>query len=133
MVGGEQAARDWPVPPLGRVRAWAVAGVEPRRMGLGPVHAISRVLDQTGLSLEELELFEINEAFAVQVLACLEAARSARFARAELGRDLHDGAIQSIYAAGMGLAKARLLVRTQPEVSEKIIDSTRQAVAPRSF
>jgi acetyl-CoA acetyltransferase family protein len=87
LVGGEEAARDWPVPPLGRVRAWAVAGLEPRRMGLGPVHAIARVLDQTGLALEEFELFELNEAFAVQVLACLEAVRSARFARAELGRD----------------------------------------------
>jgi acetyl-CoA acetyltransferase family protein len=87
LVGGEQVARDWPVPPLGRVRGWAVAGLEPRRMGLGPVHAIARVLGQTGLSLEDLELFEINEAFAVQVLACLEAVRSARFARAELGRD----------------------------------------------
>ena len=56
-------------------------------MGLGPVHAIARVLEQTGLSLEDIELFEINEAFAVQVLACLEAARSGAFARAELGRD----------------------------------------------
>ncbi len=87
LVGGEEAARDWPVPPLGRVRAWAVAGLEPRRMGLGPVHAIARVLDETGFSLEDFELFEINEAFAVQVLACLEAARSVPFARAELGRD----------------------------------------------
>jgi acetyl-CoA acetyltransferase family protein len=87
LVGGEEAARDWPVPPLGRVRAWTVAGLEPRRMGLGPVHAIARVFDQTGLSLGDPELFEINEAFSVQVLACLEAARSARFARAELGRD----------------------------------------------
>jgi len=87
LVGGEPAARDWPVPPLGRVRAWAVAGLEPRRMGLGPVHAIARVLDQAGLALGDIDLFEINEAFAVQVLACLEAARSAGFARAELGRD----------------------------------------------
>ena len=87
LVGGEELAQDWPVPPLGRVRAWAVAGLEPRRMGLGPVHAIARVLEQTGLSLEEIDLFEINEAFAVQVLACLEAVRSARFARAELGRE----------------------------------------------
>ena len=87
LVGSEKAARDWPVPPLGRVRAWAVAGLDPRRMGLGPVHAMARVLDRAGLSLEEVELFEINEAFAVQVLACLEAAKSGTFARAELGRD----------------------------------------------
>ena len=86
LVGDELAARDWPVPPLGRVRAWVVAGLDPRRMGLGPVHAIARVLDQAGLSLKDFDLFELNEAFAVQVLACLEAVRSARFARAELGR-----------------------------------------------
>ena len=87
LVGGEEAAGDWPSPPLGRVRAWAVAGLSPRRMGLGPVHAIARVLDETGLALEDFDLFEINEAFAVQVLACLEAAKSVPFARAELGRD----------------------------------------------
>ena len=87
LVGDGEAARDWPVPPLGRLRAWAVAGLDPSHMGLGPVHAMARVLEQTGLTLEDVELFEINEAFAVQVLACLEAARSAPFARAELGRD----------------------------------------------
>ncbi len=87
LVGGEDTARGWPAPPLGRLRGWAVAGLAPRRMGLGPVHAIARVLEQTGISLEDIELFEINEAFAVQVLACLEAARSVRFARSELGRD----------------------------------------------
>jgi acetyl-CoA acetyltransferase family protein len=87
LVGDGEVARDWPVPPLGRLRAWAVAGLDPSHMGLGPVHAMARVLDQTGLTLEDVELFEINEAFAVQVLACLEAARSAAFARAELGRD----------------------------------------------
>jgi acetyl-CoA acetyltransferase len=56
-------------------------------MGLGPVYAIARVLEQTGYALEDFDLFELNEAFAVQVLACLEAIRSARFARAELGRE----------------------------------------------
>ena len=87
LVGGEEAAGDWPSPPLGRVRAWAVAGLSPRRMGLGPVHAIARVLDETGLTLGDFDLFEINEAFAAQVLACLEAAKSAPFARAELSRE----------------------------------------------
>jgi acetyl-CoA acetyltransferase family protein len=87
LVGDERTALGWPVPPLGRVRAWGVAGLDPRRMGLGPVYAIARVLEQAGLSLDDIELFELNEAFAAQVLACLEAVRSARFARAELGLD----------------------------------------------
>lgn len=93
LVGDEAAARDWPVPPLGRVRAWAAVGLEPARMGLGPVHAVARVLDETGLALDDIELFELNEAFAAQVLACLDAAGSAAFARAELGRDRPLGAI----------------------------------------
>jgi acetyl-CoA acetyltransferase len=55
-------------------------------MGLGPVFAASRALERAGLELADCELFEINEAFAAQVLACLEAARSDAFAAAELGR-----------------------------------------------
>jgi acetyl-CoA acetyltransferase family protein len=93
LVGDEAAAREWPVPPLGRVRAWAAVGLEPRRMGLGPVHAAARALDEAGLALEDIELFEINEAFAAQVLACLSAAGSAAFARTELGRDRPLGVI----------------------------------------
>ena len=93
LVGDEATARDWPVPPLGRLRAWAAVGLEPRRMGLGPVHAAARALEQAGLALEDVELFEINEAFAAQVLACLAATGSASFARAELGRDRPLGAI----------------------------------------
>jgi acetyl-CoA acetyltransferase family protein len=87
LVGDEATARAWPVPPLGRLRAWAAVGLEPERMGLGPVHAAARALDGAGLALEDVELFEVNEAFAAQVLACLAAAGSAAFARDELGRD----------------------------------------------
>ena len=87
LVAGEEVARGWPVPPLGRIRTWAFAGLSPRRMGLGPVHAMARALDAAGLALADMDLFEINEAFAAQVLACLEAARSGEFARAELSRE----------------------------------------------
>ena len=80
--GEEAAARGWPVPPLGRVRAFAFAGLEPRRMGLGPVYATARALDAAGLTLADIELFEINEAFAAQVLACLAAARVGARSRA---------------------------------------------------
>jgi acetyl-CoA acetyltransferase family protein len=95
LVADEETAAAWPTPPLGRVRAWAVAGVSPRRMGLGPVHAMARALDQAGLALEEVDLFELHEAFAAQALACLEAARSTAFARAELGRERALGEIPS--------------------------------------
>ncbi|MFZ0432616.1 MAG: acetyl-CoA C-acyltransferase, partial [Candidatus Acidiferrales bacterium] len=55
--------------PLGRVIAWATAGVPPRIMGIGPVPAIQRALAIAGLTLEQIDLFEINEAFAAQYLA----------------------------------------------------------------
>jgi len=86
LVGGEETTRAWPHPPLGRIRAFAFAGLSPRRMGLGPVFAMSQVLRKEGIALDDVELFEINEAFAGQVLACLAAARSNDFARAELDR-----------------------------------------------
>jgi acetyl-CoA acyltransferase len=57
--------------PLGRFVAFATAGVEPERFGIGPVPAIRKVLKLAGLSLEDIGLVELNEAFASQVLACL--------------------------------------------------------------
>jgi acetyl-CoA C-acetyltransferase/acetyl-CoA acyltransferase len=87
LVGDEATVKGWHAPPLGRIRAFAFAGLSPRRMGLGPVFAISKALERANLRLSDIERFEINEAFAAQVLACLEAARSDAFARAELGRD----------------------------------------------
>lgn len=57
------------VEPLARIEAFASAGVDPRRMGMGPVPATRRVLAETGLSLADLDLVELNEAFAAQVLA----------------------------------------------------------------
>jgi acetyl-CoA acetyltransferase family protein len=86
LVGDQATAERWPSPPLGRVRGFAFAGLAPSRMGLGPVFAASRALERAGLELADCELFEINEAFAAQVLACVEAAKSETFARAELGR-----------------------------------------------
>ena len=87
LVADEETAKGWPVPPLARIRAFAFAGLSPRRMGLGPVFAMAKALAGAGLALEDIELFEINEAFAAQVLACLEAAKSESFARDELARD----------------------------------------------
>jgi len=56
--------------PLAIVRGWAVAGVEPKIMGIGPVPAIRKVLERTGLRQDQLDLIEINEAFSAQYLAC---------------------------------------------------------------
>ncbi|MGI8315455.1 thiolase family protein [Halobacillus mangrovi] len=58
------------VSPLATVRACTVAGVDPNIMGIGPVPATQTVLEKTGLSLEDMDIIEINEAFAAQVLAC---------------------------------------------------------------
>ena len=56
--------------PMGRLVGWVVAGVEPERMGIGPVPATELVLRRTGLALKDMDLIELNEAFAAQVLAC---------------------------------------------------------------
>jgi acetyl-CoA acyltransferase len=57
--------------PLGRLVGYATAGVAPERFGIGPVPAVRRVLERTGLTLDDMDLVELNEAFAAQVLACL--------------------------------------------------------------
>ena len=58
------------VEPLARVAAWTSAGVDPARMGIGPVPAIRKLLAKTGLGLADIDLLELNEAFAAQVIAC---------------------------------------------------------------
>jgi acetyl-CoA C-acetyltransferase/acetyl-CoA acyltransferase len=72
--------------PLGYVRAYAVAGLDPARMGLGPVYAIDQLLRSTGLTLADIPLIEINEAFAAQAIACVKAMGSREFATKHLNR-----------------------------------------------
>ena len=69
LVMAGDTARDLGYEPLGWIRSYAFVGVEPERMGIGPALAIPKVLDRAGLSLSDIQLFEINEAFAVQYLA----------------------------------------------------------------
>ena len=70
---GSAAAGERPgVKPLARILAGAVSGVEPRIMGVGPAYAISRALERAGLTLADMDVIEINEAFAPQVLGCLK-------------------------------------------------------------
>lgn len=65
-------ARDRGLEPLGIYRGTAVAGCEPDEMGIGPVFAVPRLLERTGLTMDDIDLWELNEAFAVQVLYCRE-------------------------------------------------------------
>jgi len=71
VLASEQRAESIEARPLARIVSIGVAGVDPAYMGMGPVPAIQRALDAAGLALDEVELIEINEAFAAQVLACI--------------------------------------------------------------
>jgi acetyl-CoA C-acetyltransferase len=69
--------------PMARLVSWAVAGVPPRTMGIGPVPAVARALGRAGVELRDVDLIELNEAFAAQVLACT---REWKFARSDFDR-----------------------------------------------
>lgn len=78
----EAKAKALGLPILGTIVAYEYVGLEPSEMGLGPAYVIERILRKNNFSLKDIELFEINEAFAAQVLACLDALSSAKFAEA---------------------------------------------------
>jgi acetyl-CoA C-acetyltransferase len=70
LIMSDKAAASQGLKPLGVFRGFAVAGLEPDEMGIGPVYAVPKLLKQTGLKVEDIDLWELNEAFAVQVLYC---------------------------------------------------------------
>ena len=87
LLASSQAVRRHRLPVMGRIVDCQWAGVEPSQMGLGPVHAMAPVLRRQGLGVADVDFWEINEAFAAQVLACLEAWQSPDYCREELGLD----------------------------------------------
>jgi acetyl-CoA acetyltransferase family protein len=89
----ERALKESGLSPLGRLEGYAYAGLDPSRMGLGPVYAIHRAEQRTGLGLKDAEIIEINEAFAAQVIACQKAARSETYCREHLQRETPLGEI----------------------------------------
>jgi len=93
LIMSESRARELGLQPLGFLRAFAFAGVEPHRMGIGPAHAIPQVLRKAGMNLNDIQSVEINEAFATQVLACLHLLESTEFAR-EFGYEGYTGYIK---------------------------------------
>ena len=70
LVGSEDVVKKNDLKPLARIVSSGVAGVEPRIMGIGPVFASKIALDKAGLTLDDMDIIEINEAFSAQVLAC---------------------------------------------------------------
>jgi acetyl-CoA C-acetyltransferase len=87
LLASGDAVRRMGLPVLGRLEDCHWAGLEPSQMGLGPVHAMAPILARQGLGVAGVDYWEINEAFAVQVLACLEAWQSPDYCREELGLD----------------------------------------------
>jgi 3-oxoadipyl-CoA thiolase len=112
VIASEEKARELGVEPLGRFVGSAVAGVDPRVMGIGPIPAVRRLLDRAGLSVADLDVVELNEAFASQSLVVIR----------ELGLDeekvnVNGGAI----AVGhpLGMSGARLVVSLLHELRRR--------------
>lgn len=89
----ESEAKSRGLKPIGYVKAFSYAGLDPHRMGLGPVYATAKLFDQTGLSLSDIQLIELNEAFAAQVIGNMKAFESDQFAQTHLNRPKALGAI----------------------------------------
>jgi acetyl-CoA C-acetyltransferase/acetyl-CoA acyltransferase len=129
LVMSERRAKELGLTPLGALVGYAYAGCDPSRMGLGPTFAIARAEAQTGLTLDEADLVEINEAFAAQTLAVLQGAESGNFSRQFLGRDRPLGEIPpeklnvngGAIALGhpVGASGARLVLTALKELSRR--------------
>ncbi len=113
LLAAERAVGEFGLAPLARIVAAAAVGVEPRLMGMGPVPATRQVLNRAGLSLDDLAVIELNEAFAAQSLACLR----------ELGlRDddprVNPGGGAIALGHPLGMSGARLLLTAATELAQ---------------
>jgi acetyl-CoA acyltransferase len=114
LIGSEQGINRFGLTPLARIISSAVVGVEPRIMGIGPVGASQKALEKAGLRLDQMDVIELNEAFAAQVLACT---RALGLADNDPRINPNGGAIALGHPLGMSgariiLAAARQLQRT---------------------
>ncbi|MBI3558387.1 MAG: thiolase family protein [Deltaproteobacteria bacterium] len=115
--------------PLGKIRSFAFAGLEPERMGLGPAYSSPKALDAAGITLREVGVVEVNEAFAAQVLAVQKMFASKKFAQEKLGRSEATGDISDdilninggAIALGhpVGTTGARLVLTALKELHER--------------
>lgn len=85
LMMSREKAKELGYQPIASVKSYAFAGLEPERMGLGPVYATPIALKRAGLQLKDMNLVELNEAFAAQVMSCLKAFNSDSFAKEKLG------------------------------------------------
>lgn len=85
LLASEEAVKKHNLPIMGKVLDFQWSGVDPTRMGLGPVYAMAELLKRNGLSTNQIDRFEINEAFAAQVIACVRAWNSSEFMDKEFG------------------------------------------------
>jgi len=102
--------------PMGTVRSWAVAGVPPATMGIGPVPATERALQAAGLTLADIDLIELNEAFAAQVLACT---REWRLGEADLEERLNVNGSGISLGHPVGATGARILAGLLHEMERR--------------
>ncbi len=84
LLASEEAVAKWGLQPIGKIVDSQWAGLEPEQMGLGPVHASTPILQRHGLSLADVDYWELNEAFAAQVLACQAAWKDDAYCREQL-------------------------------------------------
>lgn len=85
ILASEKAIEQYDLPVLAKLQPAYWAGVDPKQMGLGPTHAIAKLLQNEALSLDDIHYWEINEAFAAQVLACMHTLADKEYCQTELG------------------------------------------------
>lgn len=95
LLASQEAVKHFGLQPIGRILDTQWAGLDPAQMGLGPVHAATPILQRHGLGLDDLDAWEINEAFAAQVLACIAAWDDAEYCREQLGLDAPMGRLDT--------------------------------------
>ena len=116
IIASERMVEEFNLPVLARVVASGAAGVEPRLMGMGPVPATQRVLKQAGITFDQLDVIEINEAFASQSLACM---RELGAADDDLRVNPNGGAIALGHPLGMSGARLVLTAAKELEATGK--------------
>ena len=115
LVTTPERAAELGLRPWGRMVSWAVAGVPPRTMGIGPVPSTGKALERAGLRLADIDLIELNEAFASQVLACT---REWKFADADFARLNVNGSGISL-GHPVGATGARILATLLREMDRR--------------
>src|SRR5512145_852879 len=93
ILASEEAVKKWNLKPLGKIVDSQWSGLDPAQMGLGPVHASTPILQRHGLGLNDIDAWELNEAFAAQVMGCQAAWQSDEYCREQLGLQSALGAL----------------------------------------